>query len=119
VTGPVEVPANRWPVNKAALAWLRKAKVPVDPEVAYLPQLAAWGLITGQVHLHRMVGRPDPDDVEHLVMALVFERGPQEAASATRELLSNPNLSEEEQRSCPTSEGRATRGRRRCWCWTT
>ena len=27
---------------RSRLAWLRKAKVPVDPDEAYLPKLAAW-----------------------------------------------------------------------------
>lgn len=94
---PREAPSNRLPINQAALAQLRKAKVHPDPMKAYLAQLAQWGM--DKVHLPQPISpqQPLPDDLREFVARLVLVPGPAQAERATRLILSNPNLTVEEQ----------------------
>lgn len=85
------VPSNNWPVNRAALNWLRAAKKPPNPEVSYLLQLAWWGLENGlRVPSPNSPSQPDHNDVE-LAVGRRLRSGPKEAAAASRWLLSNPD----------------------------
>jgi hypothetical protein len=90
-----EAPSNRWPVNQAALKWLREAKEPVDEDGSYLAQLAFWGLEKGDARV------PDPQSPSqpsaHGVDLLVETLNGMDADKASRFILSNPNLSFEEQ----------------------
>lgn len=94
-----EAPANRLPINQAALDWLREAKVNPDPQVCYLAQLANWGLETDQVYLSPPISpqQPQPESVREFVARLVLAQGPVKVERATNLLLSNPNLNREEQ----------------------
>lgn len=48
MTAPREIPVNRWPVNQAALHWLREAKAGPDHHLPYLVQLLHLGFEKGQ-----------------------------------------------------------------------
>ena len=102
--------ANRQAVNQATLMWLRRAKAEATPWVAYLPQLAAWGLEDGgpTVSCPLAPSMPDRGDVESM-LGLLQAAGKEEAAQATRFLLSNPNLSRQEQTSWLLSQLQAAR----------
>jgi hypothetical protein len=93
-----EAPSNNWPINQAALAWLREAKASPQEGVSYVAQLAAWGLEKGVVEVPRPISpsQPERHNLESAVDALL-RRGPKEADFASRWFLSNPNLSEEDQ----------------------
>lgn len=93
-----EVPSNQWAVNRAALPWLKKADADPDPTMSYLVQMAWWGLEKGGVRVQqpRAPSQPEPHALESAV-SLFLTSGAREAASASRWLLSNPNLSFEEQ----------------------
>jgi hypothetical protein len=43
MTAPREIPVNRWPVNQAAVHWLREANDLPDPHLPYLVQLLHLG----------------------------------------------------------------------------
>lgn len=94
-----EAPANQWPINQAALEWLNRARVYPEPAVAYLLQLARWGMDSGQVIVSPPISpqQPRPEDVREFVALLELARGPEAAAQATRRILSNPNLTLAEQ----------------------
>jgi hypothetical protein len=98
MSGTREAPSNHWPVNQAALKWLREAKASPDPVISYLAQLAAWGFEKGIVEVSSPISpsRPEPHNVEFAVDALLGW-GPEKAEFASRWLLSNPNLEFEEQ----------------------
>jgi hypothetical protein len=93
-----EAPTNNWPINQAALKWLREAKASPDPEVSYIAQLAAWGLEKGIVEIPSPVSpsQPERHNLESAVDALLGA-GPQQAAFASQWFLSNPNLEPDEQ----------------------
>jgi hypothetical protein len=103
---PHEVPVNKWPINQAALAWLRQAKEHPEPAVAYLAQLARWGLDNDQVQVSPPISpqQPQPESVREFVARLVLAHGPVPAERATRLILSNPSLTMEEQRDNLLSE---------------
>ncbi len=90
-----EVPVNRWPLNQAALRWLRKAGEPGNPLVPYVLQLAAWGIEESKVELPQPLSpsQPLPEAVEQVVHGLVLGgMGSDPAWLAMRRLFSNPNL---------------------------
>jgi hypothetical protein len=92
-----EAPSNLWPVNQAALAWLRKAGEPAEPDMSYLAQLAWWGMENGATVPRPMSpSQPERDNLESALAALL-ERGPAQAEAATTWFLENPNLDREEQ----------------------
>jgi hypothetical protein len=97
-SGMREAPSNQWPVNQAALKWLREAKASPDEAVSYVAQLAAWGLEKGLVEISRPMSpsQPEHHDVESAVNSLLGA-GWEKAAGASQWFLSNPNMSEEEQ----------------------
>jgi hypothetical protein len=91
-----EAPSNRWPINQAALMWLRAAKASPDASVSYLAQLAALGTGEGAraaCRARMSPSQPERHSLESAVEALLG----QDATFATRWFLSNPNLPEEEQ----------------------
>jgi hypothetical protein len=90
-----EMPSNRCRVSRAALRWLKEAKEPVDEEVSYPAQLAAWGLEKGGVEVPDPVAPSQPS--AHSVGLLVQTLSGMEAGQASQFVLSNPNLSLEEQ----------------------
>jgi hypothetical protein len=94
-----EVPVNQWPINQAALEWLRKAKEPGDPEVPYVLQLATWALEADKIDLPRPIapGQPEPEAVRQVAFGLGAARGREEAYQAMRRLFSNPNLTHREE----------------------
>ena len=92
----LEAPVNRWPVNQAALHWLRQTKADVRPWVAYLPQLAAWAMEQASVLPPLAPGLPSRSDLQ-LALGQLQAAGNAEAARATTFLLGNPNLSPQEQ----------------------
>jgi hypothetical protein len=91
-----EAPSNRWPVNQAALKWLREAKVFPEEDASYMAQLAWWGLEKGGLEVWDPIApsQPSPDNVELLVQTIYG----MDADKASRFILSNPNLSFKEQR---------------------
>lgn len=91
-----EAPSNRWPVNRAALKWLREAKAVPEEDSSYLAQLAMWGLETGDAQVPRPMSpnQPERHNLELTMEALV---GADDPAFASRWFLSSPDLDEEEQ----------------------
>lgn len=91
------VPVNRWPVNQAALVWLRQAGAEPDPMAAFLPQLAMWGLENGATVPPPLApSQPDRNDLE-LMVGRHLGAGSRPAAGAMRWFLSNQNFSRVEQ----------------------
>src|SRR5262249_11449868 len=88
-----EVPSNRWPVNQAALKWLKEGKAAPDGDRSYLAQLAWWGLGNGIVRISRPIApsQPSHDDVE-LAIGSLLGSGAEKAEFASRWFLSSPNL---------------------------
>jgi hypothetical protein len=93
-----EAPSNLWPVNQAALKWLKEAKASPEEGISYVVQLAWWGLEKNLVHVPRPISpsQPEPHNLENAVGALLGS-GAKEAEFASEWFLSNPNLSKEEQ----------------------
>jgi hypothetical protein len=90
-----EVPSNNWPINRAALKWLREAKESPQQDASYVAQLAMWGLEKGIVDVSRPLSPSQPERHElELVVGTVFGWEPEEASEW---FLSNPNLEREEQ----------------------
>ena len=98
MSGTREAPSNQWPVNQAALKWLKEAKASPDPAVSYIAQLASWGLEKGIVEIPPPVSpsQPERHNLESAVDALLGA-GPQKAELASQWFLSNPNLDADEQ----------------------
>lgn len=93
-----EAPSNKWIVSQLALQWLRKAKEQPDLDRSYLAQLAFWGLENGlKVVDPRSPSQPTHASLEETIHILLAN-GPKVAAAASQWLLSNPNLSEQDQR---------------------
>ena len=93
-----EAPSNLWPVNQAALMWLKEAKEPQDQQVSYLAQLAMWGLDKGLVEVPppMSASQPERHNLENAVGTLLTS-GSRGAEFATRWFLSNPNLDQDQQ----------------------
>jgi hypothetical protein len=90
------VPSNRWPVNQAALRWLKAARDPVRDDMSYLVQLAWWGLENGvSPSQPNSPSQPDRNDLE-LALGRRLKAGAPEAATATRWVLANPDLNPQE-----------------------
>lgn len=91
------VPANSQQVNRLALRWLKEAKAERDPAVAYLPQLAIWGLEQGESLSQPLSpNQPSPEAVQHRLL-LLLGAGQEAARQATEWWLQDPNLSRPEQ----------------------
>jgi hypothetical protein len=99
MTDHPSLPVNRLPLNQLALNWLRSAKEPPDPSCLYLSQLARWGLEQGLGATKPLSpSQPSPETLESQVGALLGA-GQEKAGRAFQWLLSNPNLSRQEQES--------------------
>lgn len=85
--------SNSSPLNRQALHWLQQAKAETSDQQSYLAQLAQWG--TERLELPEPQTEREPDSHD-LTMALERAMGA-EPERATEWLLSNPNLSLEEQ----------------------
>jgi hypothetical protein len=94
MTAPKELTVNSWPVNQAALRWLQEAKATINPQQAYVIQLAVLGLESGWADLPEPLApsQPSPEGVSQMAYALL-KSGPWPAMEATQRLFSNPNLS--------------------------
>lgn len=91
------VPSNKWPVNQSALRWLQQAKDPYREDMSYLVQLAWWGLENGLSVPHpNSPSQPTHNDVE-LVLGRRLQSGPVRAAQASRWVLANPDVNQQEQ----------------------
>ena len=90
-----EAPSNRWPVNQAALKWLKEAATPPDGSISYLVQLAWWGLEKGGVKVREPLSPSQPwhHEVEQLIAGMLGAK----ASDVTMWFMSNPELSTEEQ----------------------
>ena len=114
--------ANTWPINLLALRWLREAKAEATPSIAFLPQLAMWGLEQGLRTPEPLApNHPSPSAVEQTI-GLLLGVGKKQALRATEWFLSNPNLDRQEQQNnlrqslsgnCPGSPV----GLKRRGCW--
>jgi len=98
MSDPSEAPANKWPVNRLALDWLKKVRGPMNPQAAYVAQLAHWGLEEGKVEVPYPIAplQPNPEDVAMLAAQLTMH-GRREAHQAMRFLVSYPEMDREEQ----------------------
>lgn len=89
--------ANQVQVNRLALVWLKKARAQVDHQVAYLPQLAMWGIENQQKLPEALApNHPSPSQVEHRLL-LLLGQGQQKAEAATNWFLNHPHLTRVEQ----------------------
>jgi hypothetical protein len=78
----MEAMANRWPLNRVALKWLRLANQEQRPMAAYAPQLARWGVTLDKA--------AHPVAVRRQVLDLTQE-GERPALEAMRWLVSCPD----------------------------
>ena len=100
MTDQQQVPVNQWPVNQAALRWLKAVKEPGNPQVPYVIQLAAWGLEQDGLLIPDPLApsQPTPEAVRQVVYGLA-QTGRKPAFQAMERLVSNPNLSPGEEMS--------------------